>query len=265
MDDLPLSRNGLKSVDVAVKAIRNAGEYVRNNFLEDKIVKIKGRSNLVSNVDFESEKIIIDVLKNEYPDWDMISEESYPDNKSENYAWVIDPIDGTTNFIHSIPFIAVNIALKYKDIILLGLTYDPLRDELFLAQRGNGAYLNDKRLEITEVSDIGKAIVSCDLGYDFSKGDYALKIFHKLWGKALCLRLLGSAALGMAYVACKRINLYFHQSVYPWDITSGKLLVEEAGGIVKGLKTIPSGANTISLVASNKKLVEQFIDIAKNI
>jgi myo-inositol-1(or 4)-monophosphatase len=265
MQNLPLSRNEFKAVDVAIKAIKESGEYVRDSFFKDKIVKSKGRNNLVSNVDIQSEKIIIDLLKNEYPEWDIMSEESFPDKKSDNFSWIIDPVDGTTNFIYGIPFVAINIALRYKGAMYLGLTYDPLRDELFHAEKGKGAFLNNQPITVSEIHDINKAIISCDLGYHFDEGNKAIKILQRLWGQALCLRLLGSAALGLAYVACGRINLYFHRSVYPWDIASGVLLVKEAGGEVQMAEEIPSGGTTISLIASNKTLNSQFAGYIKDI
>jgi myo-inositol-1(or 4)-monophosphatase len=265
MPDLPLSRNGLKPVDVANNAIRQAGLYVKDKYHKEKVVKSKGRSNLVSNVDIQSEKIIIDILQNEYPDWDIISEESFPDKKSDNYSWVIDPVDGTTNFIYGIPFIAVNIALKYRDKVIIGLTYDPLREELFHAEKDNGAFLNGKQIRVSDISDISKAIISCDLGYDYNNGEYGLKILQSLWGKALCIRILGSAALGMAYVACGRINLYFHRYVYPWDIASGLLLIEEAGGEVRIPGGLPDTGITTKLIVSNKELVHKFRENIKDI
>lgn len=265
MQYLPLSRNGLKPVDVAIKAIKQSGIYVRDNFHKEKVVKNKGRSNLVSNVDIQSEKLIIDVLQKEYPQWDIISEESFPDNNSDSYTWIIDPVDGTTNFIYGIPFIAINIALKFKGSIVIGLTYDPLRDELFHAEKNKGAYLNHKPIQGSNISDISKAIISCDLGYDYKNGDYALKTVHRLWGKALCLRILGSAALGMAYVACGRINVYFHQSVYLWDIASGLLLVREAGGEVDIPGSLPEAGTTTELIASNSNLNNKFREFIKDI
>lgn len=264
MQVLPLSRNGLSTVNVAIKAIKESGRYVRDSFHKEKIVKNKGRNNLVSNVDIQSEKVIIDILKDEYPEWDIISEESFPDKKSHNYSWVIDPVDGTTNFIYGIPFIAINIALKFQGSVIIGLTYDPLRDELFHAEKNNGAYLNGNSIKVSDISDINKAIISCDLGYDFNKGDYALEIVRKLWGQALCIRILGSAALGLAYIACGRINVYFHRSVYPWDIASGLLLVEEAGGIVNIPGDLPDSGITTPLIASNKYLVNNFAEYLNN-
>jgi myo-inositol-1(or 4)-monophosphatase len=265
MPDLPLSRNGLKPIDVATNAIKKAGVYVKDSFYKEKIVKNKGKNNLVSQVDIQSEKIVIDILKSEYPDWDIISEESFPDNKSDNYSWIIDPVDGTTNFIYGIPFIAVNIALKYRDSIIIGLTYDPLRDELFHAQKSKGTFLNDKTVKVSDINDISKAIVSCDLGYNYNDGEYGIKILQRLWGKALCLRILGSAALGMAYVACGRINLYFHRSVYPWDIASGLLLVEGAGGEIVIPNGLPDTGTTTKLIVSNKELIQIFRENVKDI
>ena len=265
MQDLPRSKNDLRPLDVAIKAIKKSGIYVRDSFYEEKLVKHKGRSNLVSNVDIKSEKIIIETLQNEFPDWGILSEESFPDKKSDYYSWIIDPVDGTTNFIYGIPFFAINIALKFEGRIIIGLTYDPLREELFHSEKDIGAFLNEKPIKVSNTSDISKAIIGCDLGYDYNNGSHALKIIQSIWGKVLCLRILGSAALGMAYVACGRINVYFHRSVYPWDIASGLLLVEEAGGKVNIPEGMPDTGITATLIASNKELIKKFREHIKGI
>jgi myo-inositol-1(or 4)-monophosphatase len=260
MQDLPLSINGNTAIDVAVTAIKKAGDYVRKNISSAKVVSSKGFNNLVSSADFQSEKIIVDKLKSEYPEWDIISEESYPDNAAKSYSWIIDPIDGTTNFIHNLPFISINIALKYKDDIKLGVTYDPLRKELFYAQKGEGSFLNGKKLKVSNEYDLGKSVICCDLGYDSGRGLESLQTLQNLWGHVLCFRIVGSAALGLAYVACGRVNLYFHNSVYPWDIASGILLINEAGGEVKQWKNQNDNDSISHIIASNKELNKQFIN-----
>jgi myo-inositol-1(or 4)-monophosphatase len=140
-----------------------------------------------------------------------------------------------------------------------------LREELFHAEKDKGTFLNEKAVRVSDINDINKAIVSCDLGYDYNNGEYGLKKLQRLWGKALCLRILGSAALGMAYVACGRINLYFHHSVYPWDIASGLLLVEEAGGKILISDGLPETGVTTKLIVSNKELLQTFEEYVKDV
>jgi myo-inositol-1(or 4)-monophosphatase len=258
MHNLPVSGNGNTPIDVAITAIRKSGDYIRKNIYSTKVVSNKGYNNLVTNFDVNSEKIIIDVLRDGYPEWEIMSEESSPDNNSDNYSWIIDPIDGTTNFVHGIPFIAINIALKYKDDILLGVTYDPFRDELFQAQKGKGTFLNAHTVNISKEHDIRKAVVSCDLGYDSDRGIESLDILHNLWGSIFCIRIIGSAALGLAYVASGRLDIYFHRSVYPWDISSGILLINESGGEVRQWECKNGSNSTSYIIAANKHLISQF-------
>lgn len=252
------SVNGHSALDTAIRAAQKAGNLIRKHIADIKNISRKGRGNLVSDLDIDSESIIVKTLNQAYPDFSIISEEKYSHNSASGFTWIIDPLDGTTNSVFGIPFISVNISLTYDDTILLGLTYDPIREEIFTSEKGKGSYLNQKSVRASNISIIEDAVICADLGYDTSRGAETLQILHKLWGRALCLRILGSAALGLAYVACGRINLYFHRSIYPWDIASGILLVRESGGEIFDWDKRKAGYKSKEIIAANKSLLNQF-------
>lgn len=264
MRTVPVSISGKSALDVAIQTAKNAGQYIYDNFYSVKNVKQKGRGNFASNIDTNSEKIIIESLRSEFPDWQFISEESYPDNAIKGYTWIIDPLDGTSNSVFGLPLVSVNIALANNDGIYLGVTYDPLRKELFHTLKGEGAYLNGAPIKASSVKRVEDSLVCLDLGYSKERGMESIKVMQSLWGKALCLRILGSAALCLAYVACGRVNLYYHRHIFPWDIASGLLMVKEAGGEVIDWKNQPAELNSMAIIASNKDLNRDFLKIIDN-
>jgi myo-inositol-1(or 4)-monophosphatase len=206
-----------------------------------------------------SEKLIIDFLKGEYPDFGILSEESNSSAPIDGYTWVVDPLDGTNNYTFGIPFFCVNIALVQDEDILLGVTYDPMRKELFQAETGKGAYLNDSPIRVTTISSLRESLVGLDLGYSHDRGTEMLNVANRLWGQVHCVRLIGSSSLGLAYVACGRVSLYFHRYLFPWDIASGLLLVREAGGEVVDWQGRRANFRNAELVASNPTLQREFL------
>jgi myo-inositol-1(or 4)-monophosphatase len=259
MNSLPLSNNKRTPLEIAEEAAIKSGTYIREHLKEIRNITEKGRGNFVSELDTSSERIIIDILKGEYPDFEVISEESFPEVSSLNYAWLIDPVDGTTNSIYNIPFLCVNIALVHHNVPQVAVTYDPLRNEIFTAESGSGAYLNHQRIRVNGIKQLEQSLILCDLGYNLGKGDEILGILDKLWGKALGIRILGSAALGLAYVAAGRSNLYFHRALYPWDIACGILLIKEAGGEIVDWEGAPAGIYSSAIVAGNHELNQEFV------
>jgi myo-inositol-1(or 4)-monophosphatase len=258
MFQIPRSQSNRTAAEVAREAALKAGEYVDLHFHDHKDVSEKSRANFVSQLDVNAEKIVLDILKKEYPGWSIVSEESSPDEASKDFTWFIDPVDGTTNSIYEIPFVCINVALVYNNVPVIGITYDPLRKELFMAEAGKGAFLNGKKISVTPTDKLEKALVCCDLGYKLEKGKETLELLNKLWGKIAGSRLLGSAALGLAYVAAGRISLYFHHVTYPWDIAPGILLVREACGEAVDWQNNPAEIKESTIIASNHELVQQF-------
>lgn len=258
MNNLPLAQSGRSALEVATQTAKEAGKIVLSHFYSEKEIKHKGKSNLVTDVDILSEQLILELLKEEYPEHRVLSEESNSATPVSGYTWIVDPLDGTNNYVFGIPFFCTTIALVKDEDILLGVTYDPLREELFRSERGRGAYLNDSAIHVSKESSLQASLVGLDLGYSYEQGNELLDITSKLWGQVHCLRIMGSASLGVGYVACGRVNLYLHRFVYPWDIAGGLLLVREAGGKVTDWQGKPASFHTKEIIASNRELHQEF-------
>jgi myo-inositol-1(or 4)-monophosphatase len=259
MSNLPLATSGKSALEVASAAAKEAGEILLAHFGSVKQITRKSQGNLVTDADILSEKLIIDFLKREYPDFSILSEESHSSTPINGYTWVVDPLDGTNNYTFGIPFFCVNIALVRDEDILLGVTYDPVRGEIFQAETGKGAYLNESPIRVTTISSLRESLVGLDLGYSHDRGRQMLNTVKRLWGQVHCVRLMGSSSLGIAYVACGRISLYFHRYLFPWDIASGLLLVREAGGEVVDWQGGRANFRDTELVASNLRLQREFL------
>jgi len=238
--DFPLSRTGSEAVAVAVRAAEEAGAILLDLFHEEKEVTTKGRRNLVTRADLRSEQCILDLIQREYPSHGILSEESGPRESRSEYRWIIDPLDGTTNYAFGIPFFTVSIALVQGDELLVGVIHDPIRGETFRAERGRGAFLNDRKISVAKGRELDMAIIGFDLGYDDARTREMLSLARDLWSAGVTFRLTGSAALGMTYVACGRMDIYFHRRIYPWDIAAAMLLVREAGGVVTDWEGAPA-------------------------
>ena len=257
---LPVTKDGKSAFDIACSAVKNASKVLLDYYESSKKVKHKGRGNIVTQADTLSETTIIKIIASEFPDHLILSEETNATTPVTGYTWIIDPLDGTNNYYFGIPHFCINIALSKDRDILLGITYDPLKDELFTAVKGSGVELNGCPVHVTPVNTLGSALIGFDLGYDDNQGKNMLDVVKKLHGNVHCIRMMGSAALGLAYVACGRISLYFHRSIYPWDIASGILLITEAGGKVIGWQRDKIGLHSKMLIASNNELCDQLIE-----
>ncbi len=261
MTDLPLSRSGKNALEVAIRAVREAGQVLLASFQSQRDIKSKGKGNLVSEADMLSEKAILKVLKEEYPDFGFVSEESTLDTSDSSHTWIVDPLDGTNNYVFGIPFFCVNVALTEDKDILMGVTYDPVQEELFYAQKGQDAHLNNSPVYVSGKTSLQNSLVGVDLGYNIDRGRELLDIMIKLWPGVHALRVMGSGALGLAYVACGRIDLYLHRFLYPWDIVSGILLVKEAGGRVTNWDGAEANIRSQEIIAANNRLHQEFISL----
>jgi myo-inositol-1(or 4)-monophosphatase len=259
MTDLPSAKSGRSALEVAIAAAKGAGEILLSNFGSIRQIKRKSQGNLVSEVDLLSEKFIIEFVTGEYPACSILSEELNSSAPTTGYTWVVDPLDGTNNYVFGIPFFCVNVALVKGEDILLGVTYDPLRGELFRADKGRGAYLNHSPIQVSKESSLLAALIGFDLGYNRERGWEMLDVADKLWGQIHCARLIGSSALGLAYVACGRISLYYHRYLFPWDVASGLLLAREAGGKVTDWQGNPASYRSKEIIAANSKLHRKFM------
>jgi fructose-1,6-bisphosphatase/inositol monophosphatase family enzyme len=228
----PLSKSGKSPLEVARLCAGEGERIVMAAFGRPQDVRVKGRGNLVTAADLASERAIQAILAAEYPDHSVLSEETAASARGEGWMWVVDPLDGTHNYARGIPFFCINIALCYQEEPLLALTYDPVRGEEFRAQKGEGAFVNDERMQVSQRESVRASLLAVGLGYHDERAGRLLGLLHELWPGMQSVRIMGSAALGLAYAACGRFDLFVHHVLYPWDVAAGILLVREAGGVI---------------------------------
>ena len=239
------------NLNVMIKASEKASKILIKDFgeIEKLQVSRKGPKDFVTNSDLKTEKIIIDELKKARPNYSILSEEEgVENNKDKNNTWIIDPIDGTINYLHGIPHFAISIALKSYDQIIAGLIYDPIKDEMFYAEKNSGSYLNNQRIKVSKRGKIEDCL--------FVVGN---KIDHE---KEFNVRKSGCAALDMAYVAAGRYDGYFQKDLNLWDVAAGIIIVKEAGGILNEINL--TKINEVKIIASNNSINNKFIEKLKN-
>ena len=255
-------------LNTAIKAARRAAAIInRASFDLDRVkVTEKGHKDFVTEVDQAAEQAIIDVLIGAYPDHAVLGEESGPSanlhDENEN-VWIIDPLDGTTNFIHGFPQYCVSIALQQRGQITQAVVYDPTRNDLFTATKGAGAFLNDKRLRVTKRDKLGDALIGTGFMYRGDKEgmDEYLKMFRTMTENSAGLRRAGAAALDLAYVAAGRLDGFFEKGLKPWDMAAGSLLVTEAGGIVGTFAGESDYLNKSEAIAATPKVFGQMVPL----
>ncbi len=240
------------NLNIMIKASEKASKGLIRDFgeLEQLQVSIKGPSDFVTNADTKAEKIIIDELTKSRKNYSILSEESgSKENKDIDNVWIIDPIDGTINFLHGVPHFAISIALKSNNEIVSGLIYDPIKDEMFYAEKNNGAYFNNKRIRVSKRKKIEDCL--------FASGEIDNENIKQKTNSKLTIRKSGSAALDMAYVASGRYDGYFQKNLNLWDIAAGIIIVKEAGGQVNDLNLKQN--NNIDITASSSSINEQLL------
>jgi myo-inositol-1(or 4)-monophosphatase len=260
---LPVSVHGQSAYVVARQAAAEAGKILRQRFGRYNETRVKGRRDLVTEADLLSEKTILQIITTAFPGHGIMSEEAGTSREDSEYTWIVDPLDGTNNFHFGIPLFCVNIALARRGEVVMGITFDPMRNEIFRAVKGKGAYLNNRRTSVAKVADLGDSAVGVDLGYDAGRSRELLDMATGLWPNIHCMRLMGTSSLGMAYVACGRLSLYFHKSLYPWDSASGLLLIREAGGEVTDFAGRRATIEDREIIAANPRLGRVFRDWLK--
>ena len=240
------------NLNIMIKASEKASKGLIRDFgeLEQLQVSIKGPSDFVTNADIKAEKIIIDELTKSRKNYSILSEESgSKENKDMDNVWIIDPIDGTINFLHGVPHFAISIALKSNNEIVSGLIYDPIKDEMFYAEKNNGAYFNNKRIRVSKRKKMEDCL--------FASGEIDNENIKQKTNAKLSIRKSGSAALDMAYVASGRYDGYFQKNLNLWDIAAGIIIVKEAGGQVNDLNLKQN--NNIDITASSSSINEQLL------
>tara|TARA_Y100000310_G_scaffold70474_1_gene66150 strand:- start:9375 stop:10127 length:753 start_codon:yes stop_codon:yes gene_type:complete len=247
---------------LAIKAAKGAGKILMKNFGKVKSVRVKDQESYVTNVDLESEKFIISTIREKYPDHDIVSEESGRLNKKSDYRWYIDPLDGTHNYIHKLPMFGVSIGLEYKGKIILGVIFLPYFNELYVAEKGKGAFLNGKKIKVSNKKMLKKSFIITDLVLRYLP-EKKIDMLNKLKGSVYDIRVLGSAVYGYTSVAKGNADAYITIYTYPWDVAAGALIVEEASGKVTDFKGNGWDANTGKFISSNKKIHDQLVKVLR--
>ena len=247
----------LEFLQAAEEAARRAGHVLRA-WSSKFTVREKSRSNLVTEADFAAQEAIHDFLKGRYPQHGFHGEEGLNEVRPDSpYRWVVDPLDGTTNYVHGFPYFAVSIGLEFEGRLVVGAIYDPTRDEMFLAARGSGATLNRRPLHKSDVTELSQAMVVASLPVATHPDDIAVKRFLRMLPHAQTVQRTGSAALNLAYVAAGRLDAFWSTSLKPWDMAAGVVLVEEAGGRVTKVDGSPFQLEEPNLLATNGSGIHQ--------
>jgi len=245
-------------LSIAIRAARNAGDIIVRSMQNLDAIRVtqKGKNDFASDVDHRAEREIIAVIHKAFPNHGILAEESgLSKSNGEEYLWIIDPLDGTTNFLHGFPQFAVSIALKHKGKYQQAVVYDPLRQELFTGSRGGGAHLNNRRLRVSKQPGLPGALLGTGFPFKHQQHlDAYLAMFKTLFKDAAGIRRAGAAALDLAYVAAGRLDGYWEIGVREWDMAAGVLLVQEAGGIVTDFSNGSDYAEKGNIIAASASL-----------
>src|SRR2546421_2658889 len=242
-------------LNFAIQTARDAGRVLAEKFGRAIQITNKGDIDLVTEADLASERLIVERIRSYHPRHSILSEEAGDviaiEGEQSEYKWIIDPLDGTTNYAHGYPAFCVSVALERDGRVEMGVIYDPLRDEMFAAERGEGATLNGRRIRVSDVEEINNAMLCTGFPYNVREmGDFA-RHFYNFIMHAQAVRRDGSAALDLAYVACGRFDGFWEEGLRPWDVAAGVILIEEAGGRVSYYDGSPFNIYTPPILASN--------------
>jgi len=254
-------------LNTAVKAARRAGSIInRASFDRSALqVRAKGRNDFVTQVDKASEDAIIQILRQAYPDHAILAEESgLSDSAKAEYRWIIDPLDGTTNFIHGFPQFCISIAVQYRGVTAHGVVYDPTRNELFTASKGAGAFLDDRRVRVTKCPQLKEALVGTGFPFkEVARLTIYMRQLRTVMTSAAGVRRAGAAALDLAYVACGRLDAFWEMGLSSWDMAAGALMIQEAGGLVGDLAGEEGFLDKGEIAAATPKVFPQLLSTLK--
>ena len=255
------------NINVLVNACRKAAKTLIRDFgeIEKLQVSLKGPGDFVTASDKKVEEILISELQKARPNYSILSEEIGEINNDKSFRWIIDPIDGTANFLHGIPHFAISIGLEHDKEIICGIIYDPIKDEMFIAEKGNGSYLNNQRLRVSSRSNLKDCIIFTGGPKSVSKDiDLVLEEYKKFSSKVLIpIRKIGSAALDMAYVAAGRCDGFWQRNLNYWDIAAGIIIVKEAGGFINDFKGEQNYIENKTILVNNSKINNEMIEVLK--
>ena len=254
-------------LEVAVDAARRAGGLLLGRLGSLRQIAYKGSpSNIVTEMDRQAEALIVECIGRRFPDHGILAEEGGGQSRSSAHRWIVDPLDGTTNYAHGMPFFAVSIALEINGVVVLGVVYEPNRDECFTARRGQGAFLNGAPMRVSETPTLDESLLSTGYPYGIRKiRDNNLAEHAAFMVRCRSVRELGSAAINLALVAAGRLDAFWELKLGPWDVAAGCLLVEEAGGRATNCDGGPVDLDSPSVVASNGKIHDEMLDTLREV
>ena len=249
---------------VALEAAEGAGRLLKENLGRANAVEFKGEIDLVTEMDRKAEELIVGRLSSAFPDHSIIAEEREGVEKASPYRWIVDPLDGTTNYAHGYPVFCVSIAFEAEGDLVFGVVYNPVLEETFLAERGGGATLNGRPIHVSGTERLERSLLATGFPYDIRRTrDNNLNHFCSFAIKAQAIRRAGSAALDLCYVACGRFDGYWELRLKPWDVAAGSLMVREAGGMVTTFDGGPFDIYSTNIVASNGKIHSEMLEVLR--
>ncbi len=248
---------------IATRAALEAGRILKERLGDVRTIDYKAAFNIVTDVDKASEAKIFSIIKEEFPEDDVLAEESgFTKGKTSRRRWLIDPLDGTTNYAHTYPFFCISMGLEEDGKIILGIVYNPITDELFVAEPGQGAYLNDERMFVSDAKELSTSLLATGFPPDTTKATKTNMLqFRTLTDQSHGVRRDGSAALDLCFVACGRLDGFWEMKLAPWDIGAGSLIVEEAGGKVSNLSGGPLDISSGHILATNGKIHAEIAEV----
>jgi myo-inositol-1(or 4)-monophosphatase len=254
-------------INVMVKAARSAGRSLKRDLgeIENLQVSMKGPANFVTMADRRAEEMLHADLTKARPGYGFIGEEGGArEGDDKTHTWIVDPLDGTTNFLHGIPHFAISIGLQRESTMIAGLIYNPANDDLFIAERGKGAFLNDQRLRVAGRRKLNECVIACGLPH-IGRGDHELSRLEmmEMQNKVAGLRRFGAASLDLAYVAAGRLDGYWERNLQPWDLAAGQIIVREAGGTVSGIEGNDDPLKTGDVICGNEFVHGELVKILK--
>jgi len=246
---------------IALKAVKEGGAILMKYLGKIKSIDYKGEINLVTEADRRSEEVILNIIKDNYPDHRILAEETGESGNSSPFKWIIDPLDGTTNYAHGYPCFCVSLAVEHEEEVIYGAVYDPVKDELFTAEKGKGAFLNGKEIKTSSTKQLDQSLLCTGFPYDVRDDmDSNILDFRTFLMKAQAVRRDGSAALDLCYTAAGRFDGFWEQKLFPWDVAAGGLLVTEAGGKLSNFKGENFSIYDNEIVASNGIIHDQMVE-----
>lgn len=251
-----------KYLKEAEEIAQKAGQMLRENINTSAEIFFKGAVDLVTDFDNRAQRMIFDHLSACFPDHDFMGEEGLSKDKGEEFRWIIDPLDGTTNYAHGFPIFCVSIALEWKGEIVLGVVYDPMRGEMFSAVKGESAFIDGKKIQVSSIDDLDKSLVATGFPYDLRESNVNnIDHFNNFVVRVQAIRRCGSAAMDLCYVACGRFDGFWELKLNPWDVAAGALIVKEAGGKISDFKNGESSIFGSEILATNGLIHTQMVEV----